>query len=119
MPYRSHVDSLTKIMDNLSHEDAIILVEGKRDYKALANLGIPKERIVQCAQRAERDLEPIIMTHPTKAIPLFDNDTTGKLRSSRFCRYFNGQIPIDYSYSQRLFRLGLTYIEELNNRMLR
>lgn len=110
-----HNDSLLRIIGSLRQEDAIIVVEGKRDYIALTKLGIDDRRIVQCAQRREGDVEPMLMYEHRKVIPLFDNDRTGKIRAMRFYRYFNGEVNIDDSYSTRFNRLGLIHIEDLSS----
>ncbi len=117
MSYKHHRDSLVSLINDLSNEDsAIIVVEGKRDFKALTSLGIQKERILQCAQHPERELEQFIMTCAKKVIPLFDADRTGRIRAQRFSRYFQGQTLIDRSYAQRLINLGFTYTEEMDDR---
>ena len=107
---------LESLVNDLSKEDAVIVVEGKRDTDALTRLGIRRDRIIQAAQRSCRDLEARIAGDYTKLIPLFDNDRSGRKRLALFSAYFSSsRMWIDYSYTRRMRSAGLYCVEDADN----
>lgn len=112
----NHVALRRLINDLRQEEGACIVVEGMRDFKALACLGVPKDRIIQAAQTRYSELEKRISIKTKKLIPLFDNDQTGRTRLSNFIAYFSSNgLPIDYSYCSRTRSAGLSCIESIKS----
>jgi len=111
---------LEKIIQDIksSSYDAIILVEGKRDKEALKKAGIPDYLIMQVSYKDNNQIyEEIIRYEKRKIIALYDNDNTGKKKFSRVKAFFNGMGIQILDYKKRLKNAGITYIEEIDNRL--
>ncbi len=108
---------LTRILISLAQEDSKILVEGKRDEMALVNGGIDKSRIYRAAYRTCGYFEKLVSSPKnSRIVLLFDNDRSGRERTNRFVKYFNGyDAELDTSYMESFRRSGIMYVEELNS----
>jgi len=95
-------------------KEKLILVEGKKDKKALTMLGIKPEAVIILKGRALFEVVEEIVTYGKECIILFDLDKKGKelyAEISRLLRDFG--VKIDDRYRNFLFKTKLRQIEGL------
>ena len=111
---------LAQVIDSIKEEsrDAVILVEGKRDKEALRKVGIPSYAILQVSYKDEnRIYNEVLLYHRNKVIALYDNDRTGEKKMSKLKSFLYGTGLKLLDYSNPLNENGITYIEEIDNRL--
>jgi 5S rRNA maturation endonuclease (ribonuclease M5) len=98
----SLIESLSRFIRKLNHEeDALVVVEGIRDAKALRDSGFDGEIFMLCHKQNVSKLENEA-TKYRKTILLLDNDTEGKKLSARTRRILGGRIKLDMYYQHEL-----------------
>ncbi|MDH2899916.1 MAG: toprim domain-containing protein [archaeon] len=98
----SLIESLSHFIRKLNHEeDALVVVEGIRDAKALRDSGFDGEIFMLCHKQNVSKLENEA-TKYRKTILLLDNDTEGKKLSARTRRILGGRIKLDMYYQHEL-----------------
>ncbi len=111
----SLIESLSQFIRKLNHEeDALVVVEGLRDAKALRDSGFDGEIFMLCHKQNISRLENAASRHK-KTILLLDNDTAGKKLSARTQRVLRGRVKLDMYYQKELLpasRGKIRHIEE-------
>ncbi len=98
----SLIESHSHFIRKLNHEeDALVVVEGIRDAKALRDSGFDGEIFMLCHKQNLSKLENEA-TKYRKTILLLDNDTEGKKLSARTRRILGGRIKLDMYYQHEL-----------------
>lgn len=98
----SLIESLSRFIRKLNHEeDALVVVEGIRDAKALRDSGFDGEIFMLCHKQNVSKLENEA-TKYRKTILLLDNDTEGKKLSARTQKILRGRIKLDMYYQHEL-----------------
>ena len=111
---------LEKILWEIKNKsnDSIILVEGKRDEEALTKAGIPDYSIIQVSYKNNNQIyNEVISYNKKRVIALYDNDRTGRMKLSNIKAFFAGLGIQFLDYKKALERAGITYIEEIDNRL--
>jgi 5S rRNA maturation endonuclease (ribonuclease M5) len=111
---------LARIIEDIKENacDSVILVEGKRDEYALEKLGIPYSSIIKVSYKNNNQIyEDVIRYGRNKIIALYDNDRTGKNKFSMLKSFFEGMGIKILDYKTALEKAGITYIEEIDNRL--
>ena len=99
-------------------DDSVILVEGKRDKEALKKVGIPGYAILQVSYKDENKIyNEVLLSHRDKVILLYDNDRTGERKTARLKNFLYGMGLKLLDYRSTLNKNGITYIEEIDNRL--
>ena len=85
----------------------LLLVEGKRDVQALAELGIegPVERIHAGRNLADR-VEELLQQGSRRWVPLLDDDRTGNTLLERVESLVAGRVAYDRRWRQDLMRIA-------------
>lgn len=100
-------------------QDSVIIVEGKRDKNALRNVGISCKSIIQVSYKDNNQIYKEIMSYnKEKVILLYDNDRTGENKFYKLVRFFSGLGIKLIDYRKELENVGITYIEEIDDRLL-
>ena len=111
----SLIESLSRFIRKLNHEeDALVVVEGIRDAKALRDSGFDGEIFMLCHKQNVSKLENEA-TKYRKTILLLDNDTEGKKLSARTQKILRGRIKLDMYYQHELLpasRGKIRHVEE-------
>ncbi|MGC8533792.1 MAG: toprim domain-containing protein [Candidatus Parvarchaeum sp.] len=113
-------EGLAQIIESIKKDsyDSVILVEGKRDKEALKKAGIPGYAILQVSYKDENTIyNELILYHRDKIIPLYDNDRTGEKKLSKLKNFLCGMGLKLVDYRSSLNENGITYIEEIDNRL--
>jgi 5S rRNA maturation endonuclease (ribonuclease M5) len=98
----SLIQSLSHFIRKLNHEeDALVVVEGVRDAKALRDSGFDGEIFMLCHKQNVSSLENEA-TKYRKTILLLDNDSEGKKLSARTQRILRGRVKLDMYYQREL-----------------
>ncbi len=98
----SLIESLSHFIKKLNHEeDALIVVEGLRDAKALRDSGFDGEIFMLCHKQNVTKLENEA-TKYKKTILLLDNDSEGKKLTARTQRILRGRVKLDLFYQREL-----------------
>ncbi len=99
--------------------DSVILVEGKRDKEALEKVGISPKDIIEISYKNQNQIyREIALYNKNNIIPLYDNDRTGENKLKRLVNFMGGlNINILLSYRDRLRKTGITYTEEIDDRL--
>jgi 5S rRNA maturation endonuclease (ribonuclease M5) len=98
----SLIESLSAFIRKLNHEeDALVVVEGVRDAKALRDSGFDGEIFMLCHKQNVSKLENEA-TKYRKTILLLDNDSEGKKLSARTQRILRGRVKLDMHYQHAL-----------------
>ncbi|MCL4398833.1 MAG: hypothetical protein M1322_03190 [Candidatus Parvarchaeota archaeon] len=111
---------LAQIIDSIKEDsrDSVILVEGKRDREALKKAGISTYAIIQVSYKDEnRIYNEVMLYHRNKIIALYDNDRTGERKMSKLKNFIYGMGLKLLDYRSSLNANGITYIEEIDNRL--
>ncbi|MCL4397392.1 toprim domain-containing protein [Candidatus Parvarchaeota archaeon] len=111
---------LAQIIDSIKEDsgDSVILVEGRRDKEALKKAGIPDYAILQVSYKDEnRIYNEVMLYHRNKIIALYDNDRTGERKMSKLKSFLYGMGLKLLDYRSSLNENGITYIEEIDNRL--
>ncbi|EEZ92650.1 MAG: TOPRIM domain protein [Candidatus Parvarchaeum acidiphilum ARMAN-4] len=111
---------LAEVIDSIKEEshDSVILVEGKRDKEALRKAGISDYAILQVSYKDENKIyNEVLLYHRNKVIALYDNDRTGEQKMSKLKSFLCGMGLKLLDYSNSLNKNGITYIEEIDNRL--
>jgi 5S rRNA maturation endonuclease (ribonuclease M5) len=110
------IESLSRFMRKLNdEEDALVVVEGLRDAKALRDAGYDGEVFMLCHKNSVLTLEGLASKHK-KTILLLDNDSEGRKLSERTRRILSGRARIDMFYQRELLpasRGKIRHVEEL------
>jgi 5S rRNA maturation endonuclease (ribonuclease M5) len=110
------IESLSSFMRKLNdEEDALVVVEGLRDAKALRDAGFVGELFMLCHQNNVLKLEDTASKHK-KTILLLDNDNEGRKLAERTRRILNGRARIDMFYQRELLPASkgkIRHVEEL------
>jgi 5S rRNA maturation endonuclease (ribonuclease M5) len=112
--------SLVNIISDIKEEsyDSVILVEGKRDKEALKKAGISDYAIIEVSYKNPNQIYNELMQYNRKkVIALYDNDKTGEHKVSKLKDFLYGMSIKLLDYRNSLNKLGITYIEEIDNRM--
>ncbi len=111
---------LLRIIDEIRENaiDSAILVEGKRDEAALKSVGIPAYSIIKASYKDNnRIYNELMLYHKNKIILLYDNDRTGISKFSKLKGFLAGLGVQMLDYRKALKEAGITYIEEIDNRL--
>ena len=110
------IESLSSYIRKLNdEEDALVVVEGKRDAKALRDSGYAGELFMLCHHKNVMMLEDAA-TRFKKTILLLDNDQEGSKLTERTERVLRGRIRMDLFYRRQLLPASkgkIRHIEEL------
>ena len=110
------VESLSSFIRKLNdEEDALVVVEGLRDARALRDSGFVGELFMLCHKANLVKLEQKAKNFK-KAILLLDNDSEGRKLSMRTQRILMGRIKMDTFYQRELLPAGkgkIRHVEEL------
>lgn len=111
----SLIESLSHFIRKLNHEDdALVVVEGVRDAKALRDSGFDGEIFMLCHKQNISKLESAASRFK-KTILLLDNDSEGKKLSARTQRILRGRVKLDMYYQRELLpasRGKIRHVEE-------
>lgn len=114
----SLIESLSHFIRKLNHEeDALVVVEGLRDAKALRDSGFDGEIFMLCHKQNVSKLEGKASQYK-KTILLLDNDNEGKKLSARTQRILRGRVKLDTYYQRELLpasRGKIRHVEEFSN----
>lgn len=97
-------------------EDALVVVEGLRDAKALRDSGFSGELYLLCHNSNIAKLESRCAKF-RKTILLLDNDQEGKRLLQRVKRVLNGRVSIDLFYQKEMLPASkgkIRHVEELS-----
>jgi 5S rRNA maturation endonuclease (ribonuclease M5) len=97
---------------SFKHPDWVVLVEGKRDLRALERLGI--ENVVEMKGRNYHDIAEYLADNYGGVVLLMDFDAEGEAifgKLTRLLRIYG--LKIDTSFRERLRELGVKFIEEI------
>jgi 5S rRNA maturation endonuclease (ribonuclease M5) len=112
----SLIESLHSFMRKLNdEEDALVVVEGVRDAKALRESGYDGELFMLCHKNNVLKLEETAARFK-KTILLLDNDSEGRKLGERTRKILNGRVRIDTFYQRELLPASkgrIRHIEEL------
>ena len=98
-------------------EDALVVVEGVRDARALRDSGFAGEIFMLCHKTNVIKLEDAALKFK-KTILLLDNDAEGRKLATRTQRILRGRVKLDMYYQRELLpasRGKIRHIEELSN----
>ena len=111
------IESLSSFMRKLNdEEDALVVVEGLRDARALRDSGFWGEMFMLCHQNSVLKLEGTASKFK-KTILLLDNDNEGRKLSERTQRILRGRVRIDLFYQRELLPASkgkIRHVEELS-----
>ncbi|MHB1909298.1 MAG: toprim domain-containing protein [Nitrososphaerales archaeon] len=112
----SLIESLSHFIHKLNHEeDALVVVEGVRDAKALRDSGFDGEIFMLCHKQNVAKLESEA-SHYKKTIFLLDNDSEGKKLLARTKRILEGRVKLDTYYQREMLPASkgkIRHVEEL------
>ncbi len=110
------IESLSDFMRKLNDEDdALVVVEGVRDAKALRNAGFAGSIFMLCHNSNVTKLEGTASRFK-KIILLLDNDSEGRKLAARTQRILRGRARLDTYYQRELLPASkgkIRHIEEL------
>ena len=110
------VESLSNFIRRLNDEEnALVVVEGVRDAKALRDSGFVGDLFMLCHNSNLVKLEETAKNFK-KTILLLDNDSEGRKLSFRTQRILQGRVRIDTFYQRELLPAGkgrIRHVEEL------
>lgn len=112
--------SLAEIISSIKKDsyDSVILVEGKRDKEALKKAGISDYAIIEVSYKNQNQIYSELMRYNRKKIiALYDNDKTGENKVSKLKNFLYGMGIKLLDYRRSLDKIGITYIEEIDNRL--
>jgi len=108
-------EKLKDLVDKLNEEEeAIVIVEGRRDREALKALGYRGNLIEFCK---EKSLDSLILNlkNYKKAILLLDLDEQGKALTAKLTRILTGHVKVDLFYRKKLREIGKGKITAVQN----
>ena len=112
----SLIESLHRFIRKLNdEEEALVVVEGVRDAKALRESGFDGEVFMLCHKNNVLKLEETAARF-RKTILLLDNDNEGRKLRERTIRILNGRVKIDMFYQRELLPASkgkIRHVEEL------
>ncbi|MGI0079884.1 MAG: toprim domain-containing protein [Nitrososphaerales archaeon] len=112
------VESLSDYMRKLNDEEnALVVVEGVRDAKALRDSGFGGDIFMLCHNTNVTKLEDKALKFK-KTILLLDNDSEGMKLTARTQKILRGRVKLDLSYQRSLLPASkgkIRHIEELSN----
>src|ERR1700730_14247023 len=112
----SLIESLHGYIRKLNDEEnALVVVEGVRDARALRESGFDGEIFMLCHKNNVLKLEETASRF-RKTILLLDNDSEGRKLRERTIRILNGRVKIDTFYQRALLpasRGKIRHVEEL------
>ncbi len=110
------IESLSDFMRKLNEEeDALVVVEGVRDAKALRDSGFAGSIFMLCHNTNVTKLEGTASKFK-KTILLLDNDSEGRKLLARTQRILRGRVNLDTYYQRELLPASkgkIRHIEEL------
>ena len=110
------IESLSDFMRKLNQEeDALVVVEGLRDAKALRDSGFAGDLVMLCHHMNVVKLEDTASRFK-KTILLLDNDAEGRKLAERTQRILCGRVRLDMFYQKELLpasRGKIRHVEEL------
>ena len=110
------IESLSSYIKKLNdEEDALVVVEGKRDAMALRDSGYVGELFMLCHHQNVVKLEDAAMKFK-KTILLLDNDHEGSKLTARTEKVLRGRVRMDLFYRRELLpasRGKIRHVEEL------
>ncbi len=96
------IESLSRFIRKLNdEEDALVVVEGVRDAKALRGSGFSGELFMLCHNSSVSKLEDE-SSEFKKTILLLDNDSEGRKLVERTRRLLSGRVKLDLFYQRAL-----------------
>ncbi len=112
------VQSLSSFIRKLNDEDdALVVVEGLRDARALRNSGFSGELFMLCHNQSIAKLEDRAPSF-RKVILLLDNDSEGKRLVHRATRVLRGRAQVDLFYQHELLPASkgkIRHVEEFSS----
>jgi len=113
----SMIESLSRFIRKLNdEEDALVVIEGVRDAKALRGSGFSGELFMLCHNSSVSKLEDEASKF-TKTILLLDNDSEGRRLVERTQRLLSGRVKLDLFYQRALLPASkgkIRHIEEFS-----
>jgi 5S rRNA maturation endonuclease (ribonuclease M5) len=110
------IESLSSFVKKLNdEEDALVVVEGLRDARALRNSGFCGELFMLCHRSSLVRLESRASRFK-KTILLLDNDAEGRRLATRAIKTLGGRVRLDLFYQKELLPAGkgkIRHVEEL------
>jgi 5S rRNA maturation endonuclease (ribonuclease M5) len=110
------IESLSNFLQKLNGEDdALVVVEGVRDARALRRAGFQGELFMLCHHPKGAKLEDEASKFK-KTILLLDNDSEGRKLGERTRRLLSGRTSVDMYYQRALLpasRGKIRHVEEL------
>jgi 5S rRNA maturation endonuclease (ribonuclease M5) len=111
------IESLSTFMKKLNEEDdALVVVEGLRDARALRDSGFVGDLFMLCHKQSVAKLEDKA-TRYRKTILLLDNDEEGKRLVERTSRILQGRVSLDLYYQRELLPASkgrIRHVEEFS-----
>ncbi len=111
------VESLSSFVKKLNQEeDALVVVEGLRDAKALRDSGFSGELYLLCHNSKLAKLESRCIEF-RKIIFLLDNDQEGRRLLQRVKRVLNGRVSMDLFYQKEMLPASkgkIRHVEEFS-----
>jgi 5S rRNA maturation endonuclease (ribonuclease M5) len=112
------IESLSTFMKKLNDEDdALVVVEGLRDAKALRDSGFVGNLFMLCQNSSVSKLEDTAVKFK-KTILLLDNDSEGRRLVRRTQDILRGRVSIDLYYQRKLLPASkgkIRHIEEFSS----
>ncbi len=109
------LSDLVTTLNQESDEGALVVVEGRRDVRALSMLGFRGESLMLCNNHSVIDLVEKAVNYK-KVILLFDFDRTGRYLTRKAISLLERRSKIDLNCRRRLRMAShgrIRYIEEL------
>ena len=111
------VESLSSFIQKLNHEtDALVVVEGLRDAKALRDSGFSGELYLLC-HNSNLSKHETRCNEFSKTILLLDNDQEGRKLVQRVKRALNGRVAMDLFYQKEMLPASkgkIRHVEEFS-----
>jgi 5S rRNA maturation endonuclease (ribonuclease M5) len=105
-----YIEEIKIEIDKLKDSNKLIIVEGKKDIKALKNLGLTN--VIEISGALFETIEKV---NENEVVLLMDMDTEGKKLYSKLKKQFLGRgVKIDNKLRHLLIRVKLSHIEGLD-----
>ncbi len=110
-------DIIEELIDE--SERAVIVVEGKKDKKALVELGIKPERIAQLSGTVQETSQRVARISE-KAVIMTDYDRTGRSLAGKLKRCLRAEgVSTNFEFRRKLRKyLMFTFVEEIPSLLL-
>ena len=110
------IEELRRFVDDLNAEAGPIVVEGKRDARALRGIGVTA-RVVEFHRFGGPNCFADAAARSPKVIMLLDRDRSGRALTSRIIEKAGRRTTVDLSFGRRLARITrgrVRFVEQLS-----